>query len=390
MEFSIQRIFLFSFLSFIAGAGAASLLNGDALFYLFLFNACLLLFVLAFFDKRLFFAAIFLAVFSVGFIRADFYYSNQSPKSQTVKLEFIDNYRQKIDTAINKQFFPPESEFIKGLILGQDSISNREFKEDLNKTGTRHIVAVSGFNMAILAALLYAVLYFAGISRKLAFLILLSFLTIYTIFVQAPPSAVRAMIMVLFTIGGSLLFSSARPLNSLLVTAAIMILHNPEILIRDIGFQFSFLAVLGIIFFNNTIELFFKKLKIPELVRQLLSLSISAQILLIPFMIYYFKGFSIISPLVNTLAVPLSSLLLIFGLFFAIFSLSLPVIATIISFPINIIASLITSIISFFSKIPVGYVVFDSQYSIMFAISYYIIIIALIAFFKKLKFNNID
>ncbi len=387
MAFSVQRIFLFTFLSFILGAGIGlnSLLKGNFLFYLFLINIAFIFFSLSFLDRRLFFIGIFVVIFLLGFLRADTYQKNEKFFWSSLKIRYIDLYRQKILQAINENFFPPESEFIKGLLLGQESITDKKFKEDLNKTGTRHIVAISGFNMTIFAIILHWVFYFFGFSRKLSFFILSIFLIFYTIFVQAPPSAVRAMIMVLFTIGGRLIFSTSTPLNSLLITATIMILQNPEILIKDISFQFSFLSILGIILFAEKLELYFKKLKFPQFILSTISLSISAQLLLLPLLIYYFGGFSIISPLINGLVVPFSSFLLLISLFFGVFSITLPFLADIISFPMNIISSFIISSISFFAQNPISYINLNFQGNIIFVFFYYCIFIIFVLLFKNFR-----
>jgi len=386
MEFSIQKIFLGIFISFILGVGGAFLFKGNIVFYLLLLTAFLLFFILSKFDRRLFFVGIFILSFLVGFIRVDLYYHNQKNITQkTIKFEFIEKIRLKIDSAINQYFFPPESEFVKGLILGQDSISDKNFKNQLNKTGMRHIVAVSGFNMAILAVFLYAIVSLFGFSRKTIFIFLILFLFFYTIFVNAPPSAIRALIMVLVALGINLLFSQARTLNSLVITAAIMIFQNPEILIKDIGFQFSFLAVLGIILFNEPIEAILKKLKIPNIVASVFSLSISAQILLIPLMAFYFKGFSIVSPILNSIVIPLSSLLLMIGLFFSLFLFFIPYLSIILIYPMNLIASAIVFLIQFFAQLPFGYIFFNLQNDFTLVIIYYFIILLSFKYFQKLK-----
>lgn len=390
MELSIQKILIMSFLSFILGIGAASLIEGGWLFYLFFSGLALLCFVLSLFDRRLFFGGFFILICVFGFMRAEFFSENEKVnQGQIGSIELIENLRVQINTAINKYFFPPEAEFIKGLVLGQDSITDKSFKDNLNKTGTRHIVAVSGFNMAILVAVLSGILFFSGVSRRLAFLVILGFLLFYTIFVQAPPSAIRSMVMTLLTIGGGLIFTQAKALNSLLITAFLMTLLNPSILLNDIGFQLSFLAVLGIILFNEPFNNFFKKLKIPDLLVSILSLSFSAQILLIPLLIFYFGGFSIISPIINALIVPLSSLLLILGLIFAVLSIFIPLINIIVVFPMNLIASIITAAIEFFAKIPMSYLSLNFRGNIIIISLYYIIILILFLIFKKLKNINI-
>lgn len=387
MELSVQKIFLISCISFISGVGMFFLFQPEGyLFFIFSLISVALFFALSWFDKRLFFVGIFIIIFTLGFLRANLYQEKKFFfQFNNFEITFLDNLRSKINFKINQYFFPPESEFVKGLILGQDSISDKAFKQDLNKTGTRHIVAVSGFNMVILAGFLYGILFFAGCSKKISFFILFSALIFYTLFVQAPASAVRAMIMALLTFGGSVLFTQARPLNSLFVAAVIMIFHKPSILFNDIGFQLSFLAVLGIVIFNNHFETIFKKLKFHNFISSILSISLSTQILIIPLLIYYFKGFSLLAPLINVFIVPLSSLLLVMSLIFASLSLIIPIIALFLTFPMNIITSLITGTITLFAKIPINYINVNLDHYLKFFIVYYLFTLILLYLFNFLK-----
>ena len=136
---------------------------------------------------------------------------------------------------------------------------------------------------------------------------------IFTIMTGASASVVRASIMglvLLFANGYGRLYDSR---NSLLLAGAVMIYQNPLILRFDVGFQLSFLAVMGLLyiypFLNNKFH------KIPELwkLKELTLMTISAQIAVAPSLIYYFNQFSFLSLPANILILPLVPFAMLIG-----------------------------------------------------------------------------
>jgi len=129
--------------------------------------------------------------------------------------------------------------------------------------------------------------------------------------------------------------------RAIILTAGIMLLINPLLLFYDIGFQLSFLAVLGII----TLAPYFKK----WVKSTILATTLSAYIFTLPILFYNFGRISLIGPLVNILVIPVIYWIMILGLAFSILTLIFPLGSWLISFPLWLLLTYITKIVDFFS-----------------------------------------
>lgn len=208
------------------------------------------------------------------------------------------------ESAISKSIPEPQSSFVNGILFGARQDISTDLKNSFSITGTSHILAISGYNIAIISWVLleYFLLYF--MKRKKAFWVTVLFIFIFTVMTGASASVVRAAIMglvLLFAHGYGRLYD---PKNSLLFAAAGMIFVNPFLLRLDIGFQLSFLAVMGLVYLYPVLRNWFKK--IPEIfnLKEMLLVTLSAQIFVAPLLAYYFHSFSVISLLANILILP--------------------------------------------------------------------------------------
>ncbi|OGN09186.1 MAG: hypothetical protein A3J46_03675 [Candidatus Yanofskybacteria bacterium RIFCSPHIGHO2_02_FULL_41_11] len=211
--------------------------------------------------------------------------------------------KNKFESAINKSISEPNASFINGILLGTRHGIPNDLKDAFNKTGTSHILAISGYNIAIIAwAILAALVFF--VKRRVAFWISVFIIVLFTIMTGASASVVRASIM-----GLILLFASGYgrlhdPKNAILFAGAIMVFQNPFVLRFDIGFQLSFLAVMGIIYLQPLLKEQFKT--IPDILKlkELSLITISAHVFVLPTLIYYFGALSLVSLPANILVLP--------------------------------------------------------------------------------------
>jgi len=122
--------------------------------------------------------------------------------------------------------------------------------------------------------------------------------------VGAPASAIRAGIM------GGLVMVAMRVgrlstvLTAIVFAATLMVLANPKIIRFDVGFQLSFLAVVGLVWVYPMLEKYFQKIPDPYKIKSMLLVTISAQIMALPILIYNFDRLSIVAPLANILILP--------------------------------------------------------------------------------------
>ncbi len=226
--------------------------------------------------------------------------------------------RRKIEGKINKFLPEPHSALLSGVLLGVEKGLPSSFDEALRRTGTIHVVVVSGYNIGVVGGFF---LLLAGlIKRRYAITLSLLAIVFYTLLTGAQPPAVRAAIMGGLAFSATILGRQNLPFYSLLLAAFIMLFLNPHIF-QDIGFQLSFLATAGIILFKDPVYLYLKKLPAPF--GEDLTITLSAQALVVPIIFFHFGQVSIISPIVNALVlwtIPLSTILgfaiAFFGLIF--------------------------------------------------------------------------
>lgn len=222
--------------------------------------------------------------------------------------------KNKLAGNISQVIPQPEGALANGLIFGGSAELSDKLKDNFSRTGMTHIVAVSGYNVTIIAEYLIWFFILFGLWRKQAFWCAIAGIILFVLMVGAPASAVRAGVM-----GGTLLWAMkngrlANSTNAILLAGAVMLLLNPLLLRYDIGFQLSFLATMGIIWLAPFFEKYVsKKYNILDW-QGIVLLTISAQIFVTPIIMYNFNKFSIISLLANLLILPIIplSMLLVF------------------------------------------------------------------------------
>ncbi|HXK40489.1 MAG TPA: ComEC/Rec2 family competence protein [Candidatus Paceibacterota bacterium] len=220
--------------------------------------------------------------------------------------------KRSFESAVSKSVSEPNASFINGILLGSRQNIPDDLKESFNKTGTTHILAISGYNIMIISwAVLTGLVIF--LRRRTAFWISVAVICLFVILTGASASVVRAAVMgllLLFAQGYGRLYD---PKNSIILAGAAMVYFNPLVLRFNVGFQLSFLAVLGLIYFAPILK---EKLsKAPELfgVKEMGIMTISAQLFVLPLLLNQFNVFSTVSLPANILVLPLVPAAMLFG-----------------------------------------------------------------------------
>ena len=223
---------------------------------------------------------------------------------------------------IDHLFPAPENEFLSGILLGVDSGMSPALSEAFQATGTAHIIAISGFNMAILSAL------FMGMFGKVfsrwwaAFAAVLA-LAGYTLLAGAGASVVRAAIMCALAISAAQLGRSSGGFNALLLSAGVMCFFDPN-LPWDVSFQLTFAATLGLMLYAGPLQGWFAEWAARRLpgglaehlvgpVGEYLLCTLAAQLTTLPLIVWHFGRLSLISLLANPLALPPQAPLMVLG-----------------------------------------------------------------------------
>ncbi len=241
---------------------------------------------------------------------------------------------------------------VAAMAFGDRSMLTKDTRDEYSRTGVAHLLALSGMHLGVLFMLL-AIICGRLRNRMLRCVIIVVTIWAYVVFVGMPSSVVRAATMLTIY---SLVAVNGRDkmsVNALFVTFALMLVCNP-MMIWDVGFQLSFLAVLSIfIFFPPIYNIMSERLLFDHpIVRFLWStivLSLAAQIGTSPLSVYYFGRFPLIFLLTNIVAIPLVTILLYSTFLFVIFS-AVPVVSSIMMFSVKACSSLLSAVIGIFAS----------------------------------------
>jgi competence protein ComEC len=260
-------------------------------------------------------------------------------------IKWIDNIRNIIISRIDSTYPNQVGEFLKGILIGYTDTLPSDIKDSFQKTGVSHVLAVSGYNMAIIVMLVYQQLINRQISRKVSFSITIVTMIIFTLLTGAEASIMRAGIFAMLILTAEQLQRYVGGVRPLILCATILVIINPLYIAYDIGFQLSFLAVIGLIIYGQVFKTYTEG--IPSLgIFPMIGETLFAQILVLPILIYYFGQISIISILANILIVPTIPLAMTWG---SITSLFLS--WTIFTYPLVIIIQLVLSINQYLANI---------------------------------------
>ncbi|GAP13095.1 ComEC/Rec2-related protein [Longilinea arvoryzae] len=222
-----------------------------------------------------------------------------------------------------RQLYPqPEAALLDGILLGDDSDLPESAQQAFRDTGTAHIVAISGFNIAILAGLFVALLgrLLPRVSATVAAILLIA---AYTVLVGGSPPVVRAAIMGAVGMFGGLIGRRQAGANSLTFTAALMCLFDPW-LPWDPSFQLSFMATLGLVLYAGPLQSGLtgwlerslpasKARRIAAPLAEYVLFTLAAQITTLPVIAYHFGRLSLSALIANPLVLPAQPALMILG-----------------------------------------------------------------------------
>ncbi|HFC76774.1 MAG TPA: ComEC family competence protein [Candidatus Moranbacteria bacterium] len=282
----------------------------------------------------------------------------------------------------------PEAGLAKGLLFGGSSHLPEKLKENFSRTGMTHIIAVSGYNVTIISEYLMLAGIFLGFWRRQAFWLALAGIFIFVAMIGFPSSAVRAGVM------GSLLLWAmkngrlANADNAIIFSGAIMLLINPLSFRWDIGFQLSFLATLGIIRMSPIWENYFSnKLRALGLV-EIVLMTISAQIFVLPIIAYNFQSLSVISLLANLLILLIIPITMLFVFLTAIFGFVWISLASIFSWLSYLLLHYEIEVVNFLGKFSWASIEMKG-FSQLWFMAYYIIVISGIYYLNKIRKKKI-
>jgi len=294
----------------------------------------------------------------------------------------------KIKNSIQKNFTEPQGSLVSAIFLGQRGLIPERVREIFSLTGISHLLAISGLHLVILIAIFsYIFINVFLISRRKIFYLLLPLIFLYLIFVGMRASAVRAGLMSSVLIFGESFGKKRNQVHLLVLAAFLMLIFNPKLLAFDIGFELSFLSVLGIYFLNPEFEKIFSKIPNRNFLplRSYFNVSLAAYLFTLPLILYYFGNLSISAPLVNLLVLPFLPFLMFFIFLFAFVSLVFPFFSFVFSWPVWLLLTYVFIVARFFASLP--YLSFSfGSFPFFLVVLLYFLIVCLVLKLKNFKF----
>ncbi|WP_122641294.1 ComEC/Rec2 family competence protein [Romboutsia sp. Marseille-P6047] len=205
---------------------------------------------------------------------------------------YIGNLKSYIKDVF-RYLYKEKSDFLNSIVIGKKDYLSNDEKDLFSRTGTSHLIAISGLHTGILCSIIAFII--NGINRPYKLIILSIFMFFYFIMVGSSPSIIRSVLSMIILYLSVFLNKKRDGISTLSLIGVFLIVNNPFI-IYNISFQLSFLATLSIIYFYGYIKDIFNS--------SILSITISANILTLPIIYYNFRGIPVFSLVSNIIIMP--------------------------------------------------------------------------------------
>lgn len=298
---------------------------------------------------------------------------------------FIYRVKTSLLRRVYMLFPEPEASLLAGILFGNDNGMTTELQQAFKNTGTSHIIAISGFNIAIIAGI-FVTLFSRFLGKRWGSVLAILAIAFYTILVGASPSVVRAAIMGTLSLMAGLSGRRNLALNMLAITAGFMVAFDPY-LPWDVGFQLSFMATLGLVLYaqpmqqavSNFLTRYFPKLPVEQIVgpfSDYFLLTLAAQITTLPISAYHFQRISLISLIANPFILPAQPpVMIVSGLAVVLGRIYLPL-GQVVAWMAWPYPAYTIRMVEFFNGFPGGVLPLES-FSLLSVIAFYLVLFLL-------------
>ena len=247
-----------------------------------------------------------------------------------------------------------ELDILKAILLGDDDTLDPELKASYSSAGVSHILCVSGMHVGVIFMIINFLLKPLDMfraSRIAKTILVMLVIWLYAHITGLAPSVTRSATMFSFVALGQLLHRNTNVFHSLFASAFILLIINP-LLLFEVGFQLSYLAVSGIVLFQPKLAAIYHcKTKVGNYFWELLTVSVAAQLGTSPISIYYFAQFPNYFMLSNLSVIALSFVVIITGVVLLPVSF-IPVISKYLSWLLTMEICVMNRIIVFIERLP--------------------------------------
>lgn len=289
--------------------------------------------------------------------------------------------RAEVSDRFEKFVGGEEAAFLKGLIIGDRSEIKPELKDAFVNAGVMHIIAVAGLHVGMVSLIFLSLSTALRIPNRARIVLLSVFLVFFLFLTGSAHPVIRAVIMAIVLIGGTLWERKTDVYNSLAVAAIVLLLLDARNLF-EAGFQLSFSAVFFIVHLHPKCISLFNRL--PENIRErrflkfiieLAAVSFSAAIGTLPFSSLYFGKISFIGLFANLVIVPVTGVVLALGVTTILVSFASAWLGSIYAATAKMLSALLLQAVSFFGNLSFSYV--GSHFSFWSALIFYGVVIGL-------------
>lgn len=275
-----------------------------------------------------------------------------------------------------------EAALLSGITLGSRADFSKDLRDALAQSGTSHIAALSGYNIAVIADGLLLLLV-GYLSRRTVFVATIAIIALFVLMTGGEASVTRAALM-----GGIMLLANEigreyNFRNAITIVAALMLLQNPKILIFDIGFQLSFAALLGIVYVQPVIARLLRMKPAAGVFgwRKNLQATLAAQIAVLPILLMNFGTVSVSGIAANVLVLAAIPATMFLGFAIGVIGLVSQYIARVFAWLAYLLLNYELAVIKFFGSF--GAVTTTVKTGIVFAAFYYIILIGVLFYISR-------
>ena len=304
-------------------------------------------------------------------------------------LSWIYALRQKLSEVYRSTLPEPQASLTEGIVLGIRGDIQSSIKEEFARSGTTHLLAISGANLSIVAGMLTAFAAFLfGRRHNVHVIIAIGIIWLYAILTGFAPPVVRSAIMASLFLTAELVGRQKSALPALTFSAAVMTAFSPNI-IKDAAFQLSFLSTCGLVILFPQVQKYLQKgiVLVPRqegFLRAILSaiadslaMSFSALIFILPLLAHYFGLISPTSLPATALALPALPLIIMSGALTGVSGLALKPLAELAGFITSLFISYLLAIVKLFADMPFSSFQVNSLNGYVLSVYYLVLVMAI-------------
>ncbi|PIQ68677.1 MAG: hypothetical protein COV91_02865 [Candidatus Taylorbacteria bacterium CG11_big_fil_rev_8_21_14_0_20_46_11] len=265
-------------------------------------------------------------------------------------LSFLFSFKHAFVGEVGELIPEPHASLLGGLVVGAKQSLGKQLLEDFRTVGVIHIVVLSGYNITIIAYFIEWLL--SRLRRSMRLLIASLAMILFALMVGAGATVVRATIMALLVVVAKATGRLYDVTRALLVAGAIMLVHNPQILVFDISFQLSFLATVGLIYVSPILTPHVKFVTERLNFREVVVATVSTQLFVLPFILYKMGELSLVALPVNLLILAGIPLTMLFGFLAGVLGFMSTALATPFAFVAYGLLAYELAVVEWFAKLP--------------------------------------